>query len=212
MSCQERVLTNKFNEDYRFCSHSSCRIQSAQHNFLSPEFRQLMKEIWRQTDRGRLRMEESEQRQHELVTYGWDIMINVIPTGSEELPSLDRNTTFFIYDKTSWNEIKLFLIWYQRWSTLFSPFVSWLTSIYLWFTFIGSVLTPEIIAFRTINIRRVHNHVSLLSDRAENKPSAKFSQSRRRPLLGPSPGWKTLLALALSHLRHNAKHALTHGK
>ena len=29
---------------------------------------------------------------------------------------------------------------------------------------------------------------------------AKFSQSQRRPLLGPSPGWKHLLAL--SHLRH----------
>ena len=28
-------------------------------------------------------------------------------------------------------------------------------------------------------------------------------QSRRRPLLGPSPGWKSLLAL--SHLRHYAK-------
>ena len=32
-------------------------------------------------------------------------------------------------------------------------------------------------------------------------------QSRRRPLLGPSPGWKRLLAL--SHLRHYAKLALT---
>ena len=32
-------------------------------------------------------------------------------------------------------------------------------------------------------------------------------QSRRRPLLGPSPGWKRLLAL--SHLRHYAKQALT---
>ena len=29
----------------------------------------------------------------------------------------------------------------------------------------------------------------------------RFSQSRRRPLLGPSPGWKRLLPL--SHLRHN---------
>ena len=33
-------------------------------------------------------------------------------------------------------------------------------------------------------------------------------QSRRRPLLGPSPGWNRLLAL--SHLRHYAKRALTH--
>ena len=33
------------------------------------------------------------------------------------------------------------------------------------------------------------------------------AQSRRRPLLGPSPGWKRLLAL--SHLRHYAKRALT---
>ena len=36
--------------------------------------------------------------------------------------------------------------------------------------------------------------------RAANEPSAKFSQSQRSPLLGPSPGWKRLLAL--SHLRH----------
>ena len=35
-----------------------------------------------------------------------------------------------------------------------------------------------------------------------------FSQSGRRPLLGPSSGWKHLL----SHLRHYAKQALTHGK
>ena len=34
-----------------------------------------------------------------------------------------------------------------------------------------------------------------------------ISQSRRRPLLGPSPGWKR--PLELSHLRHYAKHALT---
>ena len=32
-------------------------------------------------------------------------------------------------------------------------------------------------------------------------------QSRRRPLLGPSPGWKRLLAL--SHLRHYAERSLT---
>ena len=61
MSCQERVLLNKFNKDYRFCSHSSSRIQSAQHNFLSPEFRQLMKEIWRQTDRGRAEEDGGER-------------------------------------------------------------------------------------------------------------------------------------------------------
>ena len=36
----------------------------------------------------------------------------------------------------------------------------------------------------------------------------KISQSRRRPLLGPSPCWKRLLA----HLRHYAKQMLTHGK
>ena len=35
-----------------------------------------------------------------------------------------------------------------------------------------------------------------------------FSQSRRRPLLGPSLGWKCLLALVLSHLRHYAKQTL----
>ena len=33
-------------------------------------------------------------------------------------------------------------------------------------------------------------------------------QSWRRPLLGPSPGWKRLLAL--SHLRYYAKRTLTH--
>ena len=41
-------------------------------------------------------MEESEQRQHELVTYGGDIVIKIIPAGSEELPSLDRNNILFI--------------------------------------------------------------------------------------------------------------------
>ena len=39
---------------------------------------------------------------------------------------------------------------------------------------------------------------------------AKISQSWRRPLLGPSPGWKCLLTL--SHLRHYAKWAPQHGK
>ena len=34
-----------------------------------------------------------------------------------------------------------------------------------------------------------------------------IAQSRRRPLLGPSPGWKRLLPL--SHLRHYAKWTLT---
>ena len=34
-----------------------------------------------------------------------------------------------------------------------------------------------------------------------------FSQSRRRPLLGPFPGWKCLLVI--SHLRHYAKRVLT---
>ena len=43
--------------------------------------------------------------------------------------------------------------------------------------------------------------------RAWNKWPSEGSQSRRRPLLGPSPGWKRLLAL--SHLRHYAKRALT---
>ena len=43
--------------------------------------------------------------------------------------------------------------------------------------------------------------------RAANEPSAKFSQSQRKPLLGPSPGWKC--PLALSDLRHYAKWALT---
>ena len=43
--------------------------------------------------------------------------------------------------------------------------------------------TQPLLALQTIN--RFHNC---------------FSQSRRRPLLGPSPGWKWLLLL--SHLRH----------
>ena len=41
---------------------------------------------------------------------------------------------------------------------------------------------------------------AFMSSRVSNKDYPKFSQSRRRPLLGPSPGWKRLLAL--SHLRH----------
>ena len=41
------------------------------------------------------------------------------------------------------------------------------------------------------------------TSRAPNEPSAKFSQSRRRPLLGGlSPGWKRLLAQSISHLKH----------
>ena len=51
-----------------------------------------------------------------------------------------------------------------------------------------------------------------VSIRAGNEPSrTKFeiSQSRRRPLLGPSAGWKCLV---LWYLRHCAKWALTHGK
>ena len=36
---------------------------------------------------------------------------------------------------------------------------------------------------------------------AANRLIGEVVQSRRRPLLGPSPGWKRLLAL--SHLRHN---------
>ena len=40
----------------------------------------------------------------------------------------------------------------------------------------------------------------VLSTRAWNGRFAKISQSRRRPLLGPSLGWKFLLALP--HLRH----------
>ena len=42
---------------------------------------------------------------------------------------------------------------------------------------------------------------AFMSSRVSNKDYPKFSQSRRRPLLGPSPGWKRLLALL--HLRHN---------
>ena len=43
--------------------------------------------------------------------------------------------------------------------------------------------------------------------RAANPLIGEVVQSPRRPLLGPSPGWKRLLAL--SHLRHYAKRALT---
>ena len=42
---------------------------------------------------------------------------------------------------------------------------------------------------------------------AANRAIGEVVQSRRRPLLDPSPGWKRLLAL--SHLRHYAKLALT---
>ena len=150
-----------------------------------------------ETDRQR-RMEESERWHQELVTCGRDIMINVIPAGSEEMPSIDRNTKCIIYDKTSWNEIKLFLI--SRWSSLLYPLVSWLTSISLIHIYWQQPHTRShhvphhqhaLDSWRPR--ARVHNHVSLLSDKAVNEPSAKFSQSRRRPLLGPSPGWKRLV-------------------
>ena len=42
--------------------------------------------------------------------------------------------------------------------------------------------------------------VTQLQTSAANRLIGKVVQSRRRPLLGPSPGWKCLLAL--SHLRH----------
>ena len=42
---------------------------------------------------------------------------------------------------------------------------------------------------------------------AANRLIGEVVQSRRRPLLGPSPGWKHLLPL--SHLRHYAKRVLT---
>ena len=42
---------------------------------------------------------------------------------------------------------------------------------------------------------------------AANRSIGEVVQSQRRPLLGTSPGWKRLLAL--SHLRHYAKRALT---
>ena len=47
----------------------------------------------------------------------------------------------------------------------------------------------------------------LLSQVIELQTIHQFSQSRRRPLIGPSPGWKCLLAL--SHLRHFSKRTLT---
>ena len=45
---------------------------------------------------------------------------------------------------------------------------------------------------------------------AANRLIGEVVQSRRRPLLGPSPGYKRLLAL--SHLRHHAKWGLTRSK
>ena len=42
---------------------------------------------------------------------------------------------------------------------------------------------------------------------AANRSIGEVVQSRKRPLLWPSPGWKRLLPL--SHLRHYAKKALT---
>ena len=49
-------------------------------------------------------------------------------------------------------------------------------------------------------------HWSVITS-AANRSIGESVQSRRRPLLGPSPGWKRLLPL--SHLRHYAKQALT---
>ena len=43
-------------------------------------------------------------------------------------------------------------------------------------------------------------HVGHIVGSAANRLIGEVEQSRRRPLLGPSPGWKRLLAL--SHLRH----------
>ena len=97
-------------------------------------------------------------------------MINVIPAGSEELPWFDRNTTFLIYDKTSWNEMKLFL-----------------TSRYLYFfhLFSGSQLAySHLLAAAWRSQQLVSMSTITLADRAANEPSVKFSQSRRRPLLG----------------------------
>ena len=58
--------------------------------------------------------------------------------------------------------------------------------------------------------RRLNNNHTLpggLETSAANRLIGEVVQSRRRPLLGPSPGWKR--PLALSHLRHYAKQALT---
>ena len=49
-------------------------------------------------------------------------------------------------------------------------------------------------------VRRRGKHQSVVCI-ADYEPSAKFSRSQRRYQLGPSPGWKCLVAL--SHLRHS---------
>ena len=57
-----------------------------------------------------------------------------------------------------------------------------------------------------LQVRRQLQQTRVMTS-AANQLIGEVVQSRRRPLLGPSPGWKRLLAL--SHLRHYAKQALT---
>ena len=51
-----------------------------------------------------------------------------------------------------------------------------------------------------LQMRGVENPPATFLTSAANRLIGEVVQSRRRPLLGPSPGWKRLLAL--SHLRH----------
>ena len=68
--------------------------------------------------------------------------------------------------------------------------------------------THHNITYSLLDRQSVHKPIRMtgyfrLSTRASNECSRRLKevlQSRRRPLLGPSPGWKQLLAL--SHLRH----------
>ena len=63
----------------------------------------------------------------------------------------------------------------------------------------GDVWVPGPLYQRWIDISiKITQHTNMTS--AANRSIGEVVQSRRRPLLGPSPGWKRLLPL--SHLRH----------
>ena len=59
---------------------------------------------------------------------------------------------------------------------------------------------PSTPAWRPRSSRWACHVMARVESSAANRLISEVVQSRRRPLLGPSPGWKRLLAL--SHLRH----------
>ena len=71
----------------------------------------------------------------------------------------------------------------RHWECSFEAYVPWLCEVHRWVSFTTLTCTQNTSASKS-SIRRW----------------SEGSSSRRRPLLGPSPGWKRLLPL--SHLRH----------